>query len=305
MSKQLALLFPRSSLTTDIPDFRDRDIQNLGILCSVDLFPVPDKILDSNIPVPTSPAASHIPDFGCYTASQASSSSASSPSVRNVQPHTSRVSSAPTSLPFGPISSGALKLNYVASDNAGENAYTYFPLHPFTTPSAEGGAVPLRISPFQIPRRQPMLSQLNEAEPPSDIVLRIGNHLVTESSKLTPALVGERFVEPTLIDYKGKKCLVFVFGVCLFFECCFGRTDRRLTGSFHVFLCYISFVNPFRGMLNWLGIRTWQFNGRARLFSGTELLTFFRPSLAVKSSLFWRNCMEVRSESILLESFLA
>ncbi|KAL9711991.1 hypothetical protein Ac2012v2_005066 [Leucoagaricus gongylophorus] len=188
------------------------DIQNLGILCSVDLFPVPDKILDSNIPVPTSPAASHIPDFGCYTASQASSSSASSPSVRNVQPHTSRVSSAPTSLPFGPTSSGALKLNYVASDNAGENAYTYFPLHPFTTPSAEGGVVPLRISPFQIPRRQPMLSQLNEAEPPSDIVLRIGNHLVTESSKLTPALVGERFVEPTLIDYKGKKCLVFVFG---------------------------------------------------------------------------------------------
>lgn len=165
------------------------------------------------------------------------------------------MSSAQTSQPFGPTSSGALKLNYVASDNAGENAYTYFPLHPFTTPSAEGGVVPLRISPFQIPRRQPMLSQLNEAEPPSDIVLRIGNHLVTESSKLTPALVGERFVEPTLIDYKGKKCLVFVFGVCLFFECCFGRTDRRLTGSFHVFLCYILSVNTFRGMLNWLGIQ--------------------------------------------------
>lgn len=62
-----------------------------------------------------------------------------------------------------------------------------------------------------------MLGQLNEAEPPNDIILRIGNHLVTESSKLTPALVGEKFVEPALIDYKGKKCLVFVFGVRSFY----------------------------------------------------------------------------------------
>jgi len=183
------------------------------MLCSVDLFPVPDKILDSNIPVPTSPAASHIPDFGVNTPSQASSSASSSPGIRNVQLRTSRVSSTQFSPPFELTSSGALKLNYLAPDNTGENTYTYFPLHPFTTPSAEGSVAPPRISPFQIPRRQPMLSQLNEAEPPSDIVLRIGNHLVTESSKLTPALVGERFVEPTLIDYKGKKCLIFVFGV--------------------------------------------------------------------------------------------
>ena len=187
------------------------------MLCSVDLFPVPDKILDSNIPVPTSPAASHIPDFGVNTPSQASSSASSSPGIRNVQLRTSRVSSTQFSPPFELTSSGALKLNYLAPDNTGENTYTYFPLHPFTTPSAEGSVAAPRISPFQIPRRQPMLSQLNEAEPPSDIVLRIGNHLVTESSKLTPALVGERFVEPTLIDYKGKKCLIFVFGVWLFF----------------------------------------------------------------------------------------
>jgi hypothetical protein len=58
-----------------------------------------------------------------------------------------------------------------------------------------------------------MLGQINEIEPPRDIVLRIGSHFVTESSKLTPALVGEKFVEPTLIDHMGRKCLVFVFGV--------------------------------------------------------------------------------------------
>ncbi|KXN85322.1 hypothetical protein AN958_11422 [Leucoagaricus sp. SymC.cos] len=143
------------------------EIKNIGILCGVDLFPVPDKIFDDQIPVPS-----------CMPPPQASS-------------------------PF--------ELNYAAPNNPTENAYTYFPLYPFTTPSTEGGGAP-RVSPFQIPRRQPMLGQLNEADPPTDIVLRIGNHLVTESSKLTPALVGEKFVEPTLIDYKGRKCLVFVFG---------------------------------------------------------------------------------------------
>ncbi|KAF5355205.1 hypothetical protein D9756_005415 [Leucocoprinus leucothites] len=191
------------------------EIKNIGILCGVDLFPVPDKILDSNIPIPPSTAASHIPQFGAYTPSQASSSPASSPGARNVQPRASRVSPAQALSPFDLTNSGTLKLNYAAPNSTVENSYTYFPLHPFTTPSAESGGPSARVSPFQIPRRQPMLGQLNEAEPPSDIVLRIGNHLVTESSKLTPALVGEKFVEPTLIDYKGRKCLVFVFGVRL------------------------------------------------------------------------------------------
>jgi len=309
------------------------------MLCSVDLFPVPDKILDSNIPVPTSPAASHIPDFGVNTPSQASSSASSSPGVRNVQLRTSRVSSTQFSPPFELTSSGALKLNYLAPENTGENTYTYFPLHPFTTPSAEGSVAPPRISPFQIPRRQPMLSQLNEAEPPSDIVLRIGNHLVTESSKLTPALVGERFVEPTLIDYKGKKCLVFVFGVRLFFLCCLPPKWLKTHESIScvlliIFRPWTIFSPPYFTLFHsgpdyalWLlfptsffcfslisvehrtdlvcgWIRIWRFNGRVHLFSGTELLIFFRLCLVVKSNLSWRNCMEGRSEFIPLENFL-
>jgi hypothetical protein len=67
--------------------------------------------------------------------------------------------------------------------------------------------------PFQIPRRQLMLSPLHPSEIPADAVRQIGNHIITESSKLTPALIGEKFAEPTLVDYQGKKALVFVFGV--------------------------------------------------------------------------------------------
>ncbi|KAF8688196.1 hypothetical protein AX14_003508 [Amanita brunnescens Koide BX004] len=65
---------------------------------------------------------------------------------------------------------------------------------------------------FPIPRRQPMLKTISNGEQPQDVVHRIKNHLITESSKLTPALVGIKFTEPVLVDYQGKDCLIFVFG---------------------------------------------------------------------------------------------
>lgn len=72
-----------------------------------------------------------------------------------------------------------------------------------------------------MPRRQLMLNTLQWGARPADTVYQLGNHLVTESSKLTPALVGERFAEPTVIDYEGRQALVFVFGVSFFcsFRC--------------------------------------------------------------------------------------
>lgn len=79
--------------------------------------------------------------------------------------------------------------------------------------SLDADGVQASVAPFQIPRRQPMLRHLRHSEFPDDAVFRMGNHLITESSKLTPALVGEKCVEPALVDYKGKKALVFVFGV--------------------------------------------------------------------------------------------
>lgn len=58
-----------------------------------------------------------------------------------------------------------------------------------------------------------MLGHLKESEIPSDVIHRMGNHLITESSKMTPAIVGEKVVESALVDYKGRKAFVFVFGV--------------------------------------------------------------------------------------------
>ena len=144
----------------------NRSIRNIGIMCTVDLFPVPESLSSDS----SSSTSQYYP--------RASSSTGADP--RSVAP------------------------------------LTYFPLHPYTTQDAHGEEA--TTASFHIPRRQPLLRHLNANEVPKDVVFRLGNHLVTESSKLTPALVGEKFVEPTLIEHKGKKALVFVFGVTNIFQ---------------------------------------------------------------------------------------
>ena len=127
-----------------------RDVKNVGILCTVDLFPVPESTVDIS------------------------------------QPRTN--------------------MDYVRDLQT--QRLTFFPLHPYATPERSSNV----HSPFRIPRRQAMPSHLT-SQPLQDVVFRLGDHLVTESSKLTPALVGEKFVEPVLVDYMGKKSLIFVFSV--------------------------------------------------------------------------------------------
>lgn len=250
------------------------------MLCGVDLFPVPDKILDENIAVPRSTMSSDLPNFVVYTPSQGSSSSASPPGMGNVSPRASRVSSDHASAPFEMPTSGNLRLNYPGSSQSTESAFTYFPRHPFTTPSAEGDGAP-RDNPFQIPRRQPMLGHLNEAEPPSDVILRIGNHLVTESSKLTPALVGEKFVEPVLVDYKGKKCFFFVFGVRFLFI--YSGVSMELKIAL---------------------VRIWPFKEKEHLYFATGLSIYTRAFPAVKDIRCLRNYTGVPFESTPRGNFL-
>ena len=64
-----------------------------------------------------------------------------------------------------------------------------------------------------------MLKHLRESEVPSGVTYRVGNHLVTESSKMTPAVVEGKVVEPALVDYNGRKALIFVFGVSIMSTC--------------------------------------------------------------------------------------
>ncbi|KAG5648548.1 hypothetical protein DXG03_003159 [Asterophora parasitica] len=127
------------------------DVQNLGIICTVDLFPVPEYISSDSILQPIQPNETH-----------------------DLQPYMEQ--------------------------------FTFFPMYPFSTqipPGATSSFLP-------IPPRQSMLCRVPPEALP-DVVCRMGNHFVTESSKLTRALVGEKFVEPVLVEYQGKKVLVFVF----------------------------------------------------------------------------------------------
>ena len=139
-------------------------MHNVGVMCTVDLFPVPDCVYGSPI----------------QTFSQSSCTNQDTGS----------------------------------GDTQSRYSLTYFPVHPYKSLDVDG--VQASVAPFRIPRRQPMLRHLLRSEFPNDVVFRIGNHLITESSKLTPALVGEKCVEPTLMDYEGRKALVFVFGVRCF-----------------------------------------------------------------------------------------
>jgi len=134
-----------------------QDIKSIGMICTLDLFPVPESILD------------------------------------NRQLHQPRYPSAMTNMNSHLMDLQAQPL-------------TFFPLYPYSTLEYPGTS----HSPFYIPRRQSTLTQLT-SQSLQDVVFRLGNHLVTESSKLTPALVGEKFVEPVLIDHMGRKSLIFVF----------------------------------------------------------------------------------------------
>ncbi|KAH6913995.1 velvet factor-domain-containing protein [Coprinopsis sp. MPI-PUGE-AT-0042] len=128
------------------------EIRNLGIMCTVDLFPVPEQ-----------------------------STNLSSNGLQVAQP------------PAMPM-------------------YRSGSYHGYTEPpTSDMNGREISVSPFQIPRRQPVLSPVSPSEPPKDVVYRFGSHLITETSKMTPALVGEKFIEPTQVDYKGQKALVFVF----------------------------------------------------------------------------------------------
>ncbi|KAF9526592.1 velvet factor [Crepidotus variabilis] len=140
------------------------NVQNVGFMCTVDLFPLPESAY-----APRSPSSHSLPTS----------------SYVGYPYDESRQDEPPTT-------------------------YTYFPLHPYVSSSAEGGQA--SQPPFQLPRRQLMLSHLKEEEFPPDVVYQVGNHLITESSKLTPAVVGEKVVEPTIVDYKGRKAMIFVFG---------------------------------------------------------------------------------------------
>ena len=99
-------------------------------------------------------------------------------------------------------------MDYFGDPQSQSQSPSFFPLYPYSTMEYPGAY----HSPFHVPRRQSMLNHLT-SQSLQDVVFRLDNHLVTESSKLTPAVVGEKCIEPVLIDHMGKKSLFFIFSV--------------------------------------------------------------------------------------------
>lgn len=86
------------------------------------------------------------------------------------------------------------------------------------------------------------------ADTSHDIVAYVGSHAVVENSKCTNALVGQTFVQPANVDYKGEKALMFVFAV--------GALLSLWSGIRKSDFLYHSFpwsVFPFSGCLHSLG----------------------------------------------------
>ncbi|KNZ79114.1 hypothetical protein J132_01162 [Termitomyces sp. J132] len=57
----------------------------------------------------------------------------------------------------------------------------------------------------------PFVSKSPSKSEASETVHYVNNHPIEESSKATSALVGATFVQPSVIDYEGKKAILFVF----------------------------------------------------------------------------------------------
>ncbi|KAH0589612.1 hypothetical protein H2248_005343 [Termitomyces sp. 'cryptogamus'] len=49
------------------------------------------------------------------------------------------------------------------------------------------------------------------ATPSEDVVHYVDGYPITESSKATEAIFGEKVAEPLLVDYEGGKAVMFVF----------------------------------------------------------------------------------------------
>ena len=71
---------------------------------------------------------------------------------------------------------------------------------------------------FSSPQASPPSGAQSQASTPNspsfeDVIHHVGNYAITESSKVTSSLVGATFVQPAIVDYEGKKSIIFVFSV--------------------------------------------------------------------------------------------
>ncbi|CAA7266158.1 unnamed protein product [Cyclocybe aegerita] len=152
------------------------DVQVLGFLCTVDLFPVPG------------PTESLPPIQGNSDRSQQRTSAPAT--RRNFQSASAGASPSSTTSSSSPTYSTSPETHarpYIPANGSGSS---YAPYQEQTSPSSPSGP--------QSP-----------AQP--NVVHTVGDYPITEDSKQTQALVGATFVQPAVVDYQGAKAIVFVF----------------------------------------------------------------------------------------------
>ncbi|KAG6875949.1 hypothetical protein C0993_006621 [Termitomyces sp. T159_Od127] len=159
-------------------NLNNRDVQVLGLVCTVDLFQVPSVVKSFSKSEGKRRMQSKAHNQSSHTPSDPSSSRLpldrqQPPDLASPDPHS-------VNRPFG-------------------EAATVIPSPTLSTSSSHSGYHP---QPHTVPNLD------------SDITHRINKHPIQESSKMTAALVGATFVQPSVIDYQGKKAILFVFAVC-------------------------------------------------------------------------------------------
>lgn len=155
----------------------DRDVQILGLVCTVDLFPVPLVVKSPSKSEGKRRMQSRAHNQSSYISSASSSSRLP---LDRQQP-----------------------LDLAPPDP--HSSYRHFGEASTVTPSPT-----LSTSSRSGYNPQPhAVSNLA-----SDIVHYVNNHPIRETSKVTAALVGATFVQPSIIDYQGAKAILFVFAVC-------------------------------------------------------------------------------------------
>ncbi|EMD36851.1 hypothetical protein CERSUDRAFT_123888 [Gelatoporia subvermispora B] len=198
------------------------EVRGFGILCHVDLFPVPaepgpvtsrDQVPRQQTHPTESPQQPDLNTLGfqppLVSPSDVSQSPASSGSYYGPSSSHHRLPANYYSNPSGPYSMTPSPTIHSYSSHS----MTY---HPYSSVSGPP-SVPPPVS-LQIPGPPPLgLPNFSAARPPtsratpSDVVAYFGDFSITEASKCTEALVGATFVQNASVEYKGRSAMMFVF----------------------------------------------------------------------------------------------
>ncbi|KAI0774790.1 velvet factor-domain-containing protein [Trametes elegans] len=204
-------------------------LQSLGTVCFVDIFPIPEELVSAeghSLSHEERPMlASHFPSAGTSTPSRSG--------------FPTLFESAPSGLPqmpahIAPSSHAAYTtqggLAFPSSEASlppllpGDGRYQTSPFRPNLissidrSPPGQSGLCPLQESSVASFARVPGAGVLsNNGGPPwvdprdPDIVAWFGSFPIRESSCLTTMLSGETFTQSSVLEYKGKNTMMFVF----------------------------------------------------------------------------------------------